>query len=282
MNLTASTGLVVILGDPVGHSLSPTLHNAAFRAQGLDLVYLACRVAPDALPAAIAGLDVLGASGANITIPHKEAVCAMVTDRSPEAEATGAANTLVRSPEGWTAHNTDVAGFLAPLAGYDLDGVDATVLGAGGAARAVAYALLTAFSPSRVTIASRRVGQADALAEALAPHDARGVLRTAPLTEAPPARLVVNCTPLGMQGMEDLSPFGSGALGPGQIAYDLVYRPAQTRFLLDAQAHGADAIGGLPMLLGQAAAAYRLWTGRDMPTDIARRAALDALAGAQR
>ena len=187
----------------------------------------------------------------------------------------------MRTSGGWRAHNTDVAGFLAPLAEYDLDGVDATVLGAGGAARAVVYALLTAFAPSRLTVASRRVGQAEALAESLAPHDARGALRTAPLAAAPAARLVVNCTPLGMHGMDDLSPVASGALGAGQIAYDLVYRPAQTRFLLDAQAHGADAIGGLPMLLGQAAAAYQLWTGCDMPIDIARRAALEALADAE-
>ena len=276
MTPSASTGLVVLLGDPVSHSLSPALHNAAFAADGLDLVYLACGVAPEALPEAVAGLDALGALGANVTLPHKEAAARLADERAPEAEATGAANTLVRAERGWRAHNTDVAGFLGPLAEHDLAGADVTVLGAGGAARAVVYALLSAIRPSRLTLAARRTGQAEALAADLAAHDARGALAVRPLAEAPAARLVVNCTPLGMSGMEDLTPF-SGSLGRGQIAYDLVYRPAQTRFLREAQAHGAEAIGGLPMLIGQAAEAYRLWTGRPMPTEPARRAALAAL-----
>ncbi len=266
-----------MLGARVEHSLSPALHNAAFRAQGLDLVYAACSVAPEALTSAVSGLHALGARGANVTIPHKQAVLAMAERVSPEAEAVGAANTLVRTETGWHAHNTDVAGFLTPLAEADLRGAEMTVLGAGGAARAVVYALLTRFAPSRLTVASRRVGQAEALAQDLAPHDARGVLQTVPLAKAPTARLVVNCTPLGMVGMEDLTPHASGAMGQGQIAYDLVYRPSQTRFMRDALAHGAEVIGGLPMLVGQAAESYKLWTGRDMPTDIARRAALDVL-----
>ncbi|WP_094549806.1 shikimate dehydrogenase [Rubricoccus marinus] len=271
------TGLVVLLGAHVEHSLSPALHNSAFRAQNVGLVYAACSVSPEALTDAIRGLHALGAAGANVTIPHKQAVFAMAESVSPEAKAVGAANTLVRTESGWHAHNTDVAGFLAPLAGTDLSGAEITVLGAGGAARAVVYALLTAFAPSRLTIANRRVGQAEAVADVLSEYDARGVLQTVPLAEAPSAQLVVNCTPLGMVGMEDLTPIAAGAVGTGQIAYDLVYRPAQTRFMREAVAHGAEAIGGLPMLVGQAAESYKLWTGRDMPTDIARRAALDAL-----
>lgn len=277
MTVSATTGFVVLLGDPVAHSLSPSLHNAAFQAQRLDLVYLACRVSPEAARDAMAGLHALGALGANLTLPLKQEVCRLADERAPEADAIGAANTLVRTETGWRAHNTDVTGFLEPLATADLSGAEMTVLGAGGAARAVVYGLLTAFQPSRLTIASRRPRQAEALAADLAAHDATDALDAAPLAEAPDARLVVNCTPLGMHGMEDLSPF-PGTLGRGQIAYDLVYRPQQTRFILDAQAHGAEAIGGFPMLIGQAAEAYRLWTGHDMPTDIARRAALDALA----
>lgn len=279
MTPSATTGLVVLLGDPVSHSLSPALHNAAFAADGLDLAYLACRVAPEALPRAVAGLHALGALGANVTLPHKEAAARLADARAPEAAATGAANTLVRAGGLWRAHNTDVAGFLGPLAGRGLEGAEATVLGAGGAARAVVYALLTALAPGRLTLAARRTGQAEALAADLSAHDARGALAVAPLAEAPPARLVVNCTPLGMSGMEDLTPF-TGALGRGQIAYDLVYRPAQTRFLREAQAHGAETIGGLPMLVGQAAEAYRLWTGRPMPAETARAAAVRALGSA--
>lgn len=277
MAVSSTTGLLVILGDPVRRTLSPVLHNAAFHEQGLDLAYLACRVEPDTLPEAVAGLHALGAIGGNVTIPHKEAICEFVHELSPEAKAIGAVNTLVRTEQGWRGHNTDVAGFLEPLADADLEGAEMTVLGAGGAARAVVYGLLSTFSPSRLTIASRRIGQAEALASAFTAHDARGGLRTAPLAEAPPAQIVVNCTPLGMVGMEDLSAY-RGTIGHGQIAYDLVYRPQQTRFLLNAQSQGAETIGGFGMLLGQAAEAYRLWTGRDMPIETARQAALDALA----
>ena len=250
------------------------MHNAAFRAHGLSHVYLACHVAPAELAEAVSGLHALGGLGANVTIPHKETVCALAEELAPEVRATGAANTLVRMDTGWRAHNTDIAGFLAPLEGEDLRGLDATVLGAGGAARAVVYALLSTFSPSRVTLASRRPAQAEALAVALSEHDTRGALAVCALPDAPPARLVVNATPLGMHGMEDLSPLPHAALGPGQIAYDLVYRPARTRFLREAQANGAQPIGGLPMLVGQAAQSYHLWTGRTMPTEIARREAL--------
>lgn len=222
----------------------------------------------------MAGLHALDALGANVTIPHKEAVCGLAEERAPEVRATGAANTLVRTETGWRAHNTDITGFLGPLADDDLDGLEATVLGAGGAARAVVYALLTAFAPTRLTIASRRPAQAEALATSLRDYDAHRALAVASLPDAPSARLVVNATPLGMHGMEDLSPQPHASLGPGQIAYDLVYRPAQTRFLREAQAGGARTIGGLPMLIGQAAESYRLWTGRDMPTETARREAL--------
>ncbi|MEM1056264.1 MAG: shikimate dehydrogenase [Bacteroidota bacterium] len=271
------TGLAVLLGDPVAHSVSPAMHNAAFRQQGLDAVYLACRVEPGRLAEAVAGLDALGAMGANVTIPHKETAAALAAERSPEVEAVGAANTLVRGGTGWRAHNTDIAGFLAPLDGRNLTSKTATVLGAGGAARAVVYALLTAFSPSRLTLASRRTEQAEALGRDLAPRDPRGALTVCSLREAPEADLVINATPLGMHGMEDLSPLPGTRLGPGQIAYDLVYRPRETRFLREARESGAEIIGGLPMLVGQAAEAYRLWTGRTFPTEIATRAALAAL-----
>ncbi|MEM6326495.1 MAG: shikimate dehydrogenase [Bacteroidota bacterium] len=270
--------LYVLLGDPVAHSVSPAMHAAAFHAHGLAAVYLARRVEAARLGEAVEGLRALGATGANVTIPHKEAVRDHCAQLAPESEAVGAVNTLVRCDGGWTGHNTDIAGFLAPLADRDLTGLDATVLGAGGAARAVVYALLTAFAPSRLTLASRRPEQAEALARDLTPHDTRGALAVLPLPEAPSARLMVNATPLGMHGMDDLTPYPRADLGPGQIAYDLVYRPRATRFLREATATSAEAIGGLPMLVGQAAEAFRLWTGLEFPTEAAHRAALTAIA----
>lgn len=265
----ASTGLVALLGDPVEHSLSPQIHNAAFQAQGLNLTYLACHVSPARLAAAIDGLDALGAVGANVTIPHKQGVLALATSVSPAAQATGAANTLVRTPEGWHVDNTDVEGFLAPLRSHAAEIRDglAIVIGAGGAARAVAWACAEQIG-TRVVVAARRREQANALATALG-VEAMTVEEAQPL--AGEAALVVNATPVGMAPDTNSTPwhFPSG-IRSGQIAYDLVYRPAQTRFLREAEAAGATCIGGLPMLIGQAAASYRQWTGQEMPLDVVR------------
>lgn len=266
----ATTGLVVLLGDPVEHSLSPAIHNAAFQAQGLNLTYLACRVSPARLDAAVAGLDALGGVGANVTLPHKQGALALAASASPAARATGAANTLVRTADGWHADNTDVEGFLAPLVPYvsSLQNELAIVIGAGGAARAVAWACAERLQAARVIVAARRVEQAHELAaaldvDALSLDDAQALGRE--------AALVVNATPVGMAPHVSSTPWSFAPdIRSGQIAYDLVYRPAQTRFLLEAEAAGATCIDGLPMLIGQAAASYRQWTGQEMPLDVVR------------
>ena len=276
---SSATGLVVLLGDPVGHSLSPAIHGSAFQSLGLDLVYLACRVAPEALEQAVAGLDALGALGANVTIPHKRAVLDLADSASPTAEALGAANTLVRTETGWQADNSDVAGFLAPLEEHcqRVAGGSIVVLGAGGAARAVVYGALMELSPGRVVVAARRAEQAEALAADLGRF---GMVEAVPLAEAREAvreaALVVNATPLGMGDGRTPWPDADDFHG-GQIVYDLVYRPRPTPFLQAASERGATTIDGLPMLLGQAAASFRQWTGRDMPLDVARRSALAVL-----
>lgn len=271
---------VGLLGYPLGHTLSPLLHNAAFRALGLDGVYLACPVPPDRLDAALAGLVALGFAGANVTIPHKESVRARLEAVSEQAAAVGAVNTLVVRREGEAAwlfgDNTDVAGFLAPLAPWAeaLGGAEAVVLGAGGAARAVAYALLTAFRPARLTLVARRPAQAAAVAAHLAGHDPAGALAVAGFAAARlalvRARLVVNTTPVGTAPGVEATPWPDvAAFGPHQLVYDLIYNPSPTRLLREAAARGARTLGGLPMLVEQAAAAFRQWTGRPMPTDAA-------------
>ena len=281
---SASTRLVALLGDPVAHSRSPALHNAAFRADGLDLVYVACRVAPPDLPAAVAGLYALGALGANVTVPHKTAVVPLVAALAPAARAIGAVNTLVRRDDGWLGDNTDAVGFMEPLAPHldELRGAEAVILGAGGAARAAAYALLTAARPARLTLAARRPTQAEALARDLAPLDADGALTVRPLADAAPAvraaRLVVNATSIGMAGAgTEATPWPAATdFGPALVVYDLVYAPARTRLLREAAARGAATIGGLGMLVGQAAAAYALWTGRPFPPAVAHAFLADA------
>jgi len=278
----ASTRIVALLGDPVGHSLSPLLHNAAFAEQGLDLVYLACAVEVERLGAAMDGLWALGARGANVTIPHKRGALMHAVEATPTARALGAANTLVRTESGWQADNTDVAGYLAPLEPHRqrLAGAPVVVFGAGGAARAVAYGSSIGLGAAAVTVVARRPAQAEALAADLDAATGGTELRVSTPGDAADhvreASLVVNATPLGMGDGRTPWPVASD-FREGQIVYDLVYRPARTPLLQIAGSQGATSIGGLPMLLGQAADAYRQWTGRDFPHAVARAAALTAL-----
>lgn len=286
--IDAKTKLVALLGYPVEHSRSPLIHNTAFRAQGLNWAYVALPVAPGQVPAAVEGLKALGFAGANVTIPHKQAVLPCVDVLSPRAAAVGAVNLLVcrRDEDGRVVlhgDNTDIAGFLAPLSSYgpQLEGAPMLIFGAGGAARAVAYALLSTFRPQVLYLAVRDPEKAGALARDLAPYDERQVLRVVALGEAEEAvrssRLLVNATPLGMHPHEDGTPWeDAAAFSAGQIVYDLVYIPEETRLLREAAARGAMPVGGLDMLVAQAAEAYLQWTGSAMPTDVVR-AALRAL-----
>ena len=268
-------GLAVLVGDAVGHSLSPAIHNAAARALGLDLTYAACHVGPDQLADAVAGLWALNAVGANVTAPHKRAVLEFVASASETARTLGAANTLVRGAEGWHADNTDVEGFLAPLAPYrqPLAGASAVVLGAGGAARAVVYGL-KGLGAASVAVVARRPEQARALADDLGADHAVAFAHAGPFVRA--AAIVVNATPVGVNGQGSPWP-DADDFRPGQVVYDLLYSPAETPLLRAASRRGATVIGGLPMLVAQAAGSFRQWTGREMPIDVVTQAALDRL-----
>jgi len=275
VSIDADTKVVTLLGHPVEHSLSPRIHNAAFRAQGVNAVYVATPVRPDALRAGVEGLRALQFLGANVTVPHKEAVRPLLDDVSERAAAVGAVNTIVRDGDTLRGDNTDVAGFLTPLAdavGDVLEGAPMLVFGAGGAARAVVYGLLDRYGPARLTLVARRPEQAEALAADLGGYDPQDALRTTTFDDAGEAvrrsRLLVNATPLGMAPETDGTPWPEADdFGADHVAYDLVYNPEETRFLREAAERGATTIGGLDMLVEQAAAAYRQWTGRPMPTD---------------
>jgi len=281
VTIDAETNVVTLLGHPVEHSLSPRIHNTAFRAQGVNAVYVATPVRPAAIEEAVDGLRAMQFLGANVTVPHKEAVRPLLDEVSDRAAAVGAVNTIVRverddAPDGLRGDNTDVEGFLTPLKeqmGEALEGARMVVFGAGGAARAVVYGLLDRYAPERLTLVARRPEQAEALAADLDGYDAADALRVSTFDGAASAvrnsRLLVNATPLGMApDHSDRTPWPEATdFTPDHIAYDLVYHPEETRFLCEAEAQGATTVGGLTMLVEQAAASYRQWTERPMPTE---------------
>jgi len=267
--INAATRLVGILGYPVEHSLSPLIHNAAFRAQKLNMLYVGLGVPPDRLQQAVMGLSALGFVGANVTIPHKSAILPMLDVLSERSRVIGAVNTVVVRDGALYGDNTDVAGFLVPLVEHKdrLHGQDMVVLGAGGAARAAVYALLTAVAPRKVTIAARRITPAARIAWDMASF---GEVKTTLLAQAAAsleeAYLIVNTTPVGMHPYVEATPWEVDVIfNEGQLVYDLIYRPRETRLLRLAAVRGAQILGGLPMLVGQAAEAYHQWTGHAMP-----------------
>jgi shikimate dehydrogenase len=278
---TASTRPVVLLGWPARHSISPQLHNAAFAEHDLDLVYLALPTRPADLLGVVRMLGAVGAIGANVTVPHKRAVVAACDELTREAELIGAVNTLAWGPDGLVGDNTDATGLQDALTNDVALSADAevVVLGTGGAARAAVVAV--GRIGCRLTVVGRRPDAAAELAT-MGQRAGAGAATAIDLGDRPAVaaavaagRVVVNATSLGLEGEELPPPFRQ--LTADQVAYDLVYRPPQTPFLAAARRNGAAAHNGLGMLIGQAAAAYRRWTGRDAPLGILSAAALAAL-----
>jgi len=272
--LSGHTRVVGVIGDPVAHSLSPTLHNAAFEAVGLDWVYVAFPVPRGRAAEAVAAVPALGLAGFNVTMPHKEDVAAACDELTPDAGALRSVNTVVAGPDGRTlGDSTDGPGFLDALADEDIavSGRPVLVLGAGGAARAVVLALGRV--GAQVTVAARRPEAAESAA-ALAPGGAALLIGAA---DPSAFAVVVNATPLGMSGGDPL-PVDPESLHAGQAVVDLVYHPADTPLLTAARLRGATAVNGLGMLLHQAARSFTLWTGHPAPLDAMRAAVTAALA----
>ncbi len=279
--IKASTGAVALLGYPVGHSFSPQMHNAAFLAAGLDLVYLAFAVQPEDLGVALQGCRALGLRGANVTVPHKQAVMKYLDEIDPLAAQIGAVNTVVNKNGCLKGYNTDASGFLRSLEeqGFNLRGKKVIVLGAGGAARAVAFALVDA-GCGQLTIANRTLEKAEALAASLREY---GVfLRNCRLGSSELALmlkesdLVVNATSSGMEPYAKETPIPAELLPVGCWVYDLVYNPPKTRLLQMARQRGCRIIPGMSMLLYQGAEAFKLWTGETPPLSVMVRALQEA------
>ena len=274
--INGKTQLIGLIGWPVSHSFSPAMHNAAAQALGLNWAYVPLPVAPENVATAVSSLSTLGFRGVNVTVPHKQAVMPLLNDLEPGAQAIGAVNTIVVGENGrLTGYNTDWSGFLADLQTHDVSvvGRDCLLLGAGGAARAVAYGL--GKSGARVYILARRVAQAEQLIADLRPYLPQTQLISHPLTElanvAPTLTtpLIINSTPLGMTPNKTTTPWPTGLTFPAEaIVYDLVYNPRQTRFMQQAEAAGCRANNGLGMLVQQGAKAFTLWTGVEPDTAV--------------
>ncbi len=267
-----TTRVAAVIGDPVAHSLSPAIHNAAYRALGLDWIYVAFTVDRRHAAAAVRAVRHLGLGGLNVTMPHKEAAAAACDELTPAAERLRSVNTVVPLPDGrLRGDSTDGAGFLASLdaPGVEVAGRAVLVLGAGGASRAVVRAL--GERGARVTVAARRA-EAAAEAAALAPGASVAPLASpgdasdpATLERVAAADVVVNATPLGMDGRS--CPVPVDGLHAGQAVVDLVYEPRETPLLAAARRTGALPVDGLGMLVHQAARAFEQFTGMEAPLD---------------
>lgn len=264
--ITGQTRLAGVIGDPVRHSVSPAIHNAAFEAAGLDWRYLAFPVSAGRAGDAIAAMDVLGIEGLSVTMPHKADVFEALDHHTPAAAALGACNCVFRSDDGrLVGDNTDGDGFVAALhANSDrrIVGSNVVVLGAGGAARSIVDALGRAGAAS-IAVLNRTRTRADAVAELAA------VAHVADFDALGDADIVVNATSIGMQGGPDpdRSPIPSELLRPQHLVADIVYSPQITPLLSEAMNVGADTLGGLPMLVHQAVAQFEHWTGVAAPLE---------------
>lgn len=286
MEIDGKTRLIGLLGWPISHTQSPIFQNAMAKAYNKKIAYLPLPTHPDAVSDAIAGLPALGSLGANVTVPHKQAVMPFLNQIDPAAQAIGAVNTIVfdwenmeQYPPKSTGYNTDWIGFRDDLKNHDIPfkGRDVLVLGAGGSARAVVYALLSANCP--IWLLARRAEQAEALAADMLAYFPRATIHPLAMGELSTActavnqPLIVNTTPVGMYPNVEHSVWPENRPFPAHSElYDLVYTPAETQIMKQAQAAGCKAVSGMGMLLGQGAEAFRLWTGITPDIQILERA----------
>jgi shikimate dehydrogenase len=277
-----------LIGDPVAHSVSPAFQQAAFDALGIAARYEAWQTPAAALPARVAALRAPGVLGANVTVPHKQAVMPLLDDLDPAARRAGAVNTIVNRDGRLIGFNTDIAGFITALredGGLDPAGMTAAVLGAGGAGRAVVVALLDA-GAARILVLNRTVDRAEALVRDLTDGSGRlaaGALPSRADHAAPlrAAGLLVHCTSIGMRHSRDEGalPIPAEAIPPDAFVADIVANPLVTPLLRAARERGCRTLGGLPMLVRQGAASFELWTGQPAPVDVMAAAATRAMMG---
>jgi len=282
--ITTDTKVCGLIGDPVEHSVSPAMHNAAFSHLKLDYIYLPFRVEKKHLAGAIDGARALGIKGLNVTIPHKVDVIPLLDGLDPLAEKIGAVNTIVNDNGILKGYNTDAGGFLEALlqSGFKPQNKKAAVMGAGGASRAVCFAL--AENGAEVVILNRQqemhwaVGLAVSVSE-LCDRKVKALELTDKNLEESleGADLLVNATSVGMNPDAGQTPVDKKLLKPGLTVFDVVYNPVKTRLLSEAEEAGARTISGMDMLIWQGALAFEMWTGIKPPVAIMKEAVLEAL-----
>ncbi len=274
MTILGTTRLIGLIGDPVSHSLSPAMHNPAFEHNGIDFAYVPLRVRHADLKSAVEALRIFNFRGANVTLPHKEAVIPFLDELSDISRLMGVVNTIVNDNGRLLGTTTDPHGFLEGfrMAGHSFEGKSVAIFGNGGSARSIVFALLTMDKPSRVVLVGRDVAKAKKLALEITATLANQIqapfapiLEFAALSEyaalSPNIQIIVNATPLGMHPNIGSSPLQAGDFHTGQIVYDIVYVPEQTCLIQLAQDFGLKTVGGLGMLVHQGLASFEVWTG---------------------
>jgi shikimate dehydrogenase len=282
--ISGKTQICALIGDPVEHTMSPAMHNAAFKKLGLDFLYLPFRVKPEQLRQAVDGLRDLNVRGFNVTIPHKVSVIPLLDSLDPLAEKIGAVNTVVNDGGTLKGYNTDGEGFLRALLdkGIKPAGKNIIILGAGGASRAISFVL--AGEGAMLTVLNRKLelDWAEEIARLIRKELGKdikvGELNPSTLSPAlAKADVLVNATSVGMSPNSRGSPVPARLLKRRLVVFDIVYNPLETRLIKEAKAAGAKVIGGVDMLAWQGALAFEKWTGRVAPAELMRREAVKML-----
>jgi shikimate dehydrogenase len=278
--ITGKTKLLGVIGDPIAHSLSPLMQNAAIAALEMDYVYVPFAIKTADLKTAIAGFESINLVGFNVTIPHKQTIIPLLSEVSERAQMVGAVNTVWRTQTGWGGTNTDIEGFLAPLKNLERDWqqIKPIILGNGGAARAVVVGCAELGCPE-ICVFGRDRAKLEVFQQSWTNTPLKAKITVFELSKlsgllSSETKLLVNTTPIGMSPKTDNSPVETDILEQlpsDAIAYDLIYTPNPTQFLAQAKERNLKAIDGLEMLVCQGAAALEKWLARPVPVEVMRR-----------
>ncbi len=274
--LDNNTKIIGVIGHPIKHSFSPLMHNTAFKLLDLNYLYIPFDVPLENLKNALKGMTALGISGFNVTLPHKEKISQYLNNISEEASVIGAVNTVVNENGTLSGYNTDVTGILETLRLYKdaITDSEISIIGSGGAARSLLYALIRHFRIERINVINRTIQKAESLKDYFTEKMLYKNIRTYELL--PPdlvkifkrSKLIVNTTAIGMFPDVDDTPTSiAESFTPDQIVFDVVYNPVKTKFLKLAESQGAKILTGLEMFIAQGAKSLELWTGEKMPVE---------------